>query len=310
MVPRLGTVVPFLLGLRYGRDDRSGVSDQIMVAGANLHNFARADNLALISTQLTLQGKPGALGHRRREPAVTRYADYQDTFPRSRHRLRTLSIVVIVVLGLLVGLDFGARAFAESKVASQIQQQGFPKKPSVSIEGFPFLTQVIGRDFSDVQLSSSNITEGPLLIQNIDATMKGVHVNSSFNGGTVDDLNGTMNVTFAALASAMTQQVGALGQLAGAGLNLSQAGPNEVKATLDLVVTSGTAVWRVSRTGRNDISIQLVNSSGLTSSLLSGIGNITIPLPSLPLGLSIQTISVTPTGLVGTVTGHNVSFGS
>jgi hypothetical protein len=35
-----------------------------------------------------------------------------------------------------------------------------------------------------------------------------------------------------------------------------------------------------------------------------------IPLPSLPLGLSIQTISVTPSGLAGTVTGHNVSFGS
>jgi hypothetical protein len=32
-----------------------------MVAGAKLPNAARADNLALISTQLALQGKPGAL---------------------------------------------------------------------------------------------------------------------------------------------------------------------------------------------------------------------------------------------------------
>jgi hypothetical protein len=241
---------------------------------------------------------------------VTGYAGYQDAVPRRRHRLRTTIIILVVLIGLLVALDFGARAFAESKVASEIQQQGFPKKPNVSIEGFPFLTQVIARDFKDVQISSSNVTEGPLLIQSIDATMTGVHVDSSFNGGTVDNLNGTMSVTFAALASAMTSQAGALGQLTGAGLSLTQAGPDEVKASLNLVVASGTAVWRVSRTNRNDINIQLVNSSGLTSSLLGGIGNITIPLPSLPLGLSIQSVSVTPSGLVGTVTGHNVSFGS
>jgi LmeA-like phospholipid-binding len=241
---------------------------------------------------------------------LTGYVGYQDAVPRRRHRLRTIIIVLVVLIGLLVALDFGARAFAESKVASEIQQQGFPKKPNVSIEGFPFLTQVIARDFKDVQISSSNVTEGPLLIQSIDATMTGVHVDSSFNGGTVDNLNGTLNVTFAALASAMTSQAGALGQLTGAGLSLSQAGPDEVKASLNLVVASGTAVWRVSRSSRNDISVQLVNSSGLTSSLLGGIGNITIPLPSLPLGLSIQSVSVTPSGLVGTVTGHNVSFGS
>jgi hypothetical protein len=241
---------------------------------------------------------------------LTGYVGYQDTPRRTRHPLRTTIIVLIVLIGLLVALDFGARAFAESKVASEIQQQGFPKKPNVSIEGFPFLTQVVSRDFKDVQISSSNVTEGPLLIQNINATMNGVHVNSSFNGGTVDSLNGTMNVTFAALASAMTSQAGALGQLTGAGLSLSQAGPDEVKATLDLVVTSGTATWRVSRASRNDISIQLINDTGLTASLLNGISNITIPLPSLPMGLSIQNVSVTPSGLVGTVTGHNMSFGS
>ena len=34
---------------------------EILVADANLHNLARADNLALISTQMALQGKTGAL---------------------------------------------------------------------------------------------------------------------------------------------------------------------------------------------------------------------------------------------------------
>ena len=243
---------------------------------------------------------------------MTGYVNYRGggAVPRTRHRLRTLIIVLIVLIGLLVALDFGARAFAESRVAAQIQHQGFPKKPNVSIEGFPFLTQVISRDCKDVQVSAGNVTEGPLLIHSIDATMTGVHDNSSFNGGIVDSLNGSLNVTFAALANAMTSQAGVLGKLARAGLSLSQAGPDEVNASLDLVVTSATATWRVSKTSRNDLSVQLVNSTGLTASLLKDIGNITIRLPALPLGLSIQTVNVTRSGLVGTVTGHNVSFGS
>jgi LmeA-like phospholipid-binding len=243
------------------------------------------------------------------------YTGYEDAAPartRRRHPLRTVIIVVIVVLGLLVALDFGARAFAENKMASEIQQQGFPKKPSVSINGFPFLTQVISRDFKNIQVSSSNVTEGPLLIQSINATMTGVHVNSSFQSGTVDHLNGTMTVTFPALANAMTSQAGNLGSLISSGLTLSDAGNNEVKASLDLLggLASGTAVWKVTRTGAHDIQVQLVSSSGIGSAAAGDISDITVPLPPLPLGMTIQSINVTPTGLVAVVTGHNVSFGS
>ncbi len=246
---------------------------------------------------------------------TTGYTGYEDDAParaRRRHPLRTTIIVVIVLLGLLVALDFAGRAVAQNKVASEIQQQGFPKKPSVSIKGFPFLTQVISRNFKDIQISSSNIKEGPLLIQSIDATMSGVHVNSSYQGGTVDHLNGTMTVTFPALANAMASQAGALGSLVSSGLTLSDAGNNEVKTSLNLLggLASGTAVWRVTRSGHNDIHIQLVSSSGIGSSLLSGISDITVSLPALPLGMTIQSISVTPTGLVAVVTGQNVSFGS
>jgi LmeA-like phospholipid-binding len=246
---------------------------------------------------------------------TTGYTGYEDAAPartRRRHPLRTAIIVVIVILGLLVALDFGARAFAENKMASEIQQQGFPKKPSVSINGFPFLTQVISRDFKNIQVSSSNITKGPLLIQSINATMTGVHVNSSFQSGTVGHLHGTMIVTFPALANAMTSQAGNLGSLIGSGLTLSDAGNNEVKASLNLLggLASGTAVWRVSRTGHNDINVKLVSSSGIGSAAAGAISDITVPLPTLPLGMTIQSINVTPTGLVAVVTGQNVSFGS
>jgi hypothetical protein len=249
---------------------------------------------------------------------MTQYVDYDSADgygrivrPRARRWPRRLAIIVGVVIVLLVALDFAGRALAENIAASEIQKQGFPKKPSVSIKGFPFLTQVVARDFTDVQISATDVTEGPLEIADINATMRGVHVSSSFNGATVGNLNGTIDVTFTALANAMTSESNGLGSLlGGAGLSLSQAGPNEVKASINVLVASGTATWRVTRTGHNEISVQLVSSTGLGSDLLGSIGDINVPLPSLPLGLSIQSISVTSSGLVGTVTGQNVSFGS
>jgi hypothetical protein len=246
------------------------------------------------------------------EYGYTGYGDATPVRTRRRHPLRKTIIVLIVLLGLLVVADFTARAFAQNKMASEIQQQGFPKKPDVSINGFPFLTQVISRDFKNIHVSSGNITEGPLLIQSINATMTGVHVNSSFQSGTINHLNGTATVTFPALSDAMTSQAGALGSLIGSGLTLSDAGNNEVKASLNLLggLASGTAVWKVSVTGDNNIHIQLVSSSGIGSAAASGISNITVPHVALPLGMTIQSIAVTPTGLVATVTGHNVSFGS
>jgi hypothetical protein len=242
----------------------------------------------------------------------TQYGEYGIVRPRRRHPLRTITIVVLAVIIVLLGLDFGGRALAENIMASQIKDQGFPKKPNVSIEGFPFLTQVIGRDFKDININSSDIQEGPLLISSVNATMTGVHVSTSFQSGTIDHINGTVDVTFAALATAMNSQAGGLTSiLGGAGLTLTQAGPDEVRSSFNLVLFSGSAVWRVTRTGHNNINVHLVSTTGdLPSDLLSSIGDINIPLPSLPVGLSIQSVSVTPNGLVGTVTGQNVKFGS
>jgi hypothetical protein len=230
-------------------------------------------------------------------------------YRRRRHPLRVVIIVLIILIGLLVAADFAARAYAENKTASEIKQQGFPKKPSVDIEGFPFLTQVVAKDFKDIQISSSNIPEGPLDIASIDATLKNVHINGAFSGGTIDSLNGTATITFTALANAMTAEAGPLGQLAGTGLTLTADGPDKVKATLSVAVLSGTAIWRVTRSG-GYIVVQLVSTGGLPSSLLNPVSDIKVRLPTLPLGLTIQSISVNSSGLTGTLTGQDVSFGS
>jgi hypothetical protein len=233
----------------------------------------------------------------------------QSRRPRPRRRLTIFLIILIVLVGLLVAADFGAKAIAENEVATEIQKQGISQKPSVSIAGFPFLTQVISRDIDRMQISWHDLQEGPVTFKSINAVLNGVHINSSFNGATVSQLTGTAVITFGALSNAVSSQVGALGALGGAGLTLTDAGPDEIKASLDLVITSASATWRVSRLSGNRISIQLIDSSGLPSQLLGSVRNITIPLSGIPLHLQVQSVSITPNGVVGTLTGQNVTFG-
>jgi hypothetical protein len=219
----------------------------------------------------------------------------------------------VIIIVVLVVLDFAARVAAENVMASKIEQQGLQHKPSVTIDGFPFLTQVAARNFDQVNLTAADQTDGPVTITSIHATARNIELNSyAFSSGTIGSLSGTALISFSSLGNTLTQQVGPLGSvLKGAGLDLTAAGPDEVKASLNLLVTSGSATWRVTRLSGNRLNIRLVSSSsGLPSSLLGSIQNITLQIPKLPLGLTIDSVQVTAAGVVGRVSGSHVPFGS
>jgi DUF2993 family protein len=230
-----------------------------------------------------------------------------------RRRGRRWLITVLVIVVILVGADFATRAVAEQVAATQFQKQGhLSTKPDVTIEGFPFLTQVVTKDISNVKIGISNLQEGPVTFTSINATASAIKLKSyAFSSGTIGHINGTALIDFSSLGNTLASEFGPLGQLLnGAGLNLSAAGPNEVKASLNLVVTTGSATWRITRVSGNQLNIRLVASSGLDPSLLSGIQNTTFSIPKLPLGLTIDSLSVTPSGIIGTISGNNVPFGS
>jgi hypothetical protein len=216
---------------------------------------------------------------------------------------------VVVIVILLVAADFVAKAVAQNVAASQIQKQGFPKKPSVTIEGFPFLTQVASHDLHQVRLSASDVPEGPVEITAVHAVANNIHLNSGFNSGTIGQVSGTVLISFGSLSSTVTKELGPAGQLvASSGLHLSAAGPDEVKASVDLVVASGSATWRVTRVSGQELSVQLVASSGLPAEVLGPIRSFSFSIPKLPFGLTIQNVSVTSSGIVGQISATNVAF--
>jgi hypothetical protein len=231
--------------------------------------------------------------------------------PRRRRGgcLPKLVIGVVVLVIVLVAADFIAKAVAQNVAASQIQKDGFPKKPSVTFAGFPFLTQVAAHDFRQVQLSSSDVPAGPVTISSVHAVATGVHLSGNFQSGHIDQVAGTVLINFGSLDSALTNALGPAGSLVGSvGLKLSDAGPDEVKASLDLVVATGSATWRVTRPTPTELSVTLVSSSGLPDELLQPIRNFSFTIPKLPFGLTIQTVSVTPSGIVGKISATQVPF--
>ena len=225
--------------------------------------------------------------------------------PRRRRRRRgpiAAAVVLVLILAVLGIGDQVAKAYAQNDIAQQVQQSGLSAKPSVSIEGWPFLTQILAHDLKTVDISANNVTaNGSQVAFNFTAKATGVHLNSSFNGATVDHINGQAVLPFSSVTKLLPGIAG------NATLSADPAhGPNAVKADLGI---AGTVTGTVKQSGTNQIVVQLNSASGLASILGSGSGNaITIDIPKLPGGLVVRSVSVTSQGILATASASNTTF--
>jgi LmeA-like phospholipid-binding len=231
--------------------------------------------------------------------------------PRRRHRgLRNTIIVVLALIVLLIVVDRGAVLYAQNQVAQQFKEQGgFEGTPSVSIKGFPFLTQVIAHNIHEITITSDKIKAGPVTITNLDADITDVKLNGAFTAGTIGHLDGQALIPFSGLTSALGGALGGggLGDLA-SGVTIKSAGHNTIKANFDLLIVSGSATLKVTREPGNKIHIHLLSSQGLPSEITNQLKDLTVPIPALPLGMKIQRIQVNGDGISIHVTGDNVKF--
>jgi LmeA-like phospholipid-binding len=217
-------------------------------------------------------------------------------------------ITLIVIIVLFVVSDRVANAYAENQMASQFQSSlGLSGKPHVTIQGFPFWTQLIAKDFKTVNITASNETinsvnaaGGALEVSSLNATLHGLHFQGfNSNSATVDQFNATALITLTALAN-----VGGVPQ----GVTLTPDGPNQVKATLSLGPLSASAVAQVTQSGPNQIRVHVTDFGGIPASQLGNFGDFTISIPKLPPGVMIQSVSVTEQGVRVTVTGQNTTL--
>jgi hypothetical protein len=252
------------------------------------------------------QGFPGGPGYQGTQ-GYQAAQGYQAPPPRMRRRRRRWPLItLIVIIVVLVVGDRAANAYTENQMASQVQSSlGLSGKPSVTIQGFPFLTQLAARDFRTVNVSATNETikatsvgSGLLEIASLTATLHGMHIHG-LNSATIDQFNASALVTFTALGN-----VGGIPQ----GITLSADGPNQIKADVSIGPLSDSAVAQVTQTGSNQINVKIIDAGGVPTSVLGNLANFSFSIPKLPAGVTIQSVSVTQQGVRITATGQNTTL--
>lgn len=208
-----------------------------------------------------------------------------------------MAVVVAFFAALLIA-DRVALIYAEGRVARQIGDRGFPAKPQVSIAGFPFLTQVAARRLNKVVVSAAGKRLGPVEVKRLDVALYGIRVSSGYHLRTASELSGTALIGFAGLAGAAGLP----------GLTVAAGGPDLVKITIGPTQGIVTATARVTPAGPGGIRLVVISAAGIPMAALGPLPDITLPLPALPLGTTIQDVSVTGQGVLVHLAGQNVSF--
>jgi hypothetical protein len=228
-----------------------------------------------------------------------------------------------VLAGLLVAADRIAVAYAESRAADRIQSsQGLTGKPSVSIKGFPFLTQVIGRKLDEVTITAHNVetttggtgSDSRLRIARLSADLHGVALAGHFTGFVADTATGTALVSYADLTAG-----------APAGVTVSYGGTNA--AGKGRVKVSGSVTLPVFGTVKRSVTSTVNVTGGDTVSLhadsIPDVKGIPVPgleklvrskidfsrrLSGLPSSITLESVRATPDGVEISLTGRHVSL--
>lgn len=243
------------------------------------------------------------------------YPGWEQTEPtrplRRRRRGTKWIIALVILLGLLVGADRVALLVAESQLADRIQSsQHLSQKPSVSIAGFPFLTQVASRDFPYATVDIHGLTANSLTISDLHADLRGVHVSSGFNSATVDTLTATAHLSYADIGKALSSQLNVSGIQVGSVQVTKGPQPDQVKASYNLLGATISATVDVRLAGANTLEFRSVSFD----TPLSGFGvspqnfDVKYNLGSLPFGIDLTGLAFTDSGIDVTANGSHVDL--
>jgi hypothetical protein len=225
---------------------------------------------------------------------------------RRRVRRSVMTVFILIVLAILLTIsDRVANLVTENQMAAQFTANGFPVKPSVTIEGFPFLTQLAAKDFKKVDISASSIPAGPVTITSMHATLTGMHISgySSSASATIDNISASAFISFGALA-----QAGGLG--GGSGITVTPDGTNKLKIAASLGgIFSDTEEAEIRQTGPQTITVQVLNSGSALGSVLSSFGTFSFTLPQgVPASLHITGLTLNAQGLTVSAAATNATF--
>lgn len=226
---------------------------------------------------------------------------------------RVTVIIVVVLAGLLVLTDRIAASIAEDKVAGLIateaRNQDIELKgdPDVDVTGFPFLTQVLGGKYSQIDIGFKDLTASGASVQRLD-----VHA-SDVDAPLSQVMKGQGPITAGKMSAEARLDYKTVTELMGeSASNLRVTGENgklKISATLEAagftVELTGTGSVKIAQDSVS-VTVDEMRPTGGNAppgvdSLVAGFAqrlNKTIPMPPLPYSLTLSDVKVEADAIV------------
>jgi hypothetical protein len=259
---------------------------------------------------------------------VAEYGTARPKRRRGRGLLITLIVLLIIVAVVAFAADRFGRSYAEriisDKVSDQVaNQKATSEKPDVTIEGFPFLTQVFHGHYDEIKIELADFTgpadqndtkkiKLPLLdirAKDVQASLDALRSGGNIVAGTV---TGTGTIDYQQLIALINQP----------GLTLTEkngqlSGSAEVPALGQKFKVTGVAKLSVSN-GVVHVSFDNVDSPDLPNlpglkAIIAGYARnlgLDIQVPALPLKLKVEKVQPQADGLQFTAGASNVTLNS
>jgi hypothetical protein len=240
--------------------------------------------------------------------------------------LRTFLIVVVVLGILFVIVDRVAVHFAEGEAAGKLKTtENLASTPDVSIEGFPFLTQVASGTLDDVKVGIKDYdattgTAGKTIrIEDLNADMKGVTFTGDYSSATARTATGTALISYdELLKNARTAPTdlgfGFTGQVVG----LGDGGNGKIKVTVDVKIPGVGAHQKVtvlSTVAVKDNTVQVhadnlpkLAGVSLAENRFRQAADFQQAIDQLPGGIKLDKVEAAKDGVEIAVQGSNVKL--
>lgn len=223
--------------------------------------------------------------------------------------MRKLIIFLVVLVLILVGADFGAKYAAQSAISKQLASSyDLDPAPTVTIHGFPFLTQAIGGTYDQIDVDMAEVTRENIRVENVRAHLYDVNapiseVISNARHITAARATGTAVVPFDIIKKRLpdgftVKESGGDLVLSGKAQAMGLSVP--VKATLKLKAGSTGLVATPDKI--------TVGGGRIPASVVANQMGFEVPIHDLPMHLRITGVSVTSAGVQVKASASNVEF--
>jgi len=231
--------------------------------------------------------------------------------------VRRLIIVLVILFGLFVAADRITVNVAESQVADRFQTaRGLSEKPSVDIEGFPFLTQLAGGSLDHVTVHATNMTlqsggEQSVVLADFRADLRHVKLEDNYSSALAGSATGTALISYSEVSALLPNHL-TISYAGGSRVHLAATVPGfsqrlSLTAGLDF---QGSKINLTSVGGLSALAKAFGVSESQLTSLVSGYVGTGFQVAGLPGGLAITGVQAVPGGVSVSVAGSGVSLTS